>query len=609
MATDSSRREKLRMKMNLTRKIFIAVMSIFLFIMLVQLVIQNNFLENIYIHTKVGKVEAMVEDVESQISSRPFTSIDFNDLSSPFNDDLNTSVLFFSHEPMIQNIDWFESYNYATVHLNESILSKTEPYNTAEQTNVIHVIIDPAVNELGQFRDFVPEFTTGHRLSGKGYRVFGADYVFPVELYVDDEPVILRKASLDQELFKDSTPVIFEGTMTSFNLVVREQGIFSYQHERLHEEYYTLLREGTISYPISHEKQQVSYDFIEEETGFLIFVKYGVVLSSDGILVQYITLSTMENVNDAFRILNSYYFYIFAIQLLLALILVYYFSRKVTRPVLQLSNMADKISSQDFTTQLDIKTGDELELLSNNLHSISDRLSKVIGDLESSELRMRNMLSGLSHEFKTPLGIISGFLEIVQDGVGTEPDAHYLNAIDSEVRRLDGLVRETIELSQLESGEYVYAPCNFYIKDVILRNLKRSETLLSDNDMRIQIAGKDHLVHGDPGRLDQVFLNLFSNAAAYSPKSETLQIRLEDIGESIKISVLNSGITLPEEALEHIWDRFYRTDKSRHRSSGGSGLGLTIVKNIFELHHSQFGVENQMNSVCFYFTLKKGTSN
>jgi len=591
------------MKMNLTRKIFIAVMSIFLLVMSVQLIIQNNFLKDIYFQTKKSKVEHMIQEAQEDISLQTIKELDFNDMEKPFFDDLNTSVLFLTQELQVMNTGWLESFNYTTVHLTNPVFTPSLDGVKKKSFEVLNVVIDPAVDESGQFRNFIPNLKTGHKLSGSGRQILGTHFIMPHELYIDGQPINMQENMYSDPTFESKDLIYFEGTMTSFNLRVRDQGIFSYQHQRLFNEFHNLLAEGLIPPSPTEENGSLTYDFIEEQTGFFIFVNYDVTTTADGSPIHILSLSTLENVHDAFKILNGYYLYIFAVQVLLALILVYYFSRKITKPILNLSLMADEISEQNFETTLDIHTGDELEVLSDSLHAISSKLSQNILELENSELRMRNMLSGLSHEFKTPLGIISGFLEIIQDGVGSEPDSYYLSSIELEVARLDDLVRETIDLSHLESGEYKYKPVAFALKGLITRNLSRTENIILENDMRVQLIAEDFKVLGDPKRIDQVFLNLIANACIYSPRSETLSIEIKKEGEYIKTSIVNTGIRLSQDALEHIWDRFYRTDKSRQRTSGGSGLGLTIVKNILELHSSDYGVHNVENGVCFYFTL------
>ncbi len=595
------------MMRNLTRKIFFSVMAIFLLIMLIQIVVQNSILEDIYVRTKVNKVERVFANTFKEIESSAFDTIDFNDLSGPFSDDLNASVLFISDNDVFLNADWYNSFNFVEVELDRFIPLDIYDGDVRQVSNKVRILIDPLIDELGQFRNGTTPLKPETTLEGNGYLLPGSNVIIPRSMIYKSQSIDMslnRRSLLRPGLNSNFTNIDYKGIIHSSHLVKRDSGIFSYQDERLYIEFQAIIDEDLYPQSSIGNDSINQYSFIEEQTGFLINVHLGTALSSDGKKVTLLSLTTIENVHDAFKILNGYYGYIFLIQIIMALILVYYFSKKITKPIIDLTKLADDISNQNFASSLEVTTGDELEDLSGSLHSISNRLSKVINTLESNELRMRNMLSGLSHEFKTPLGIISGFLEIVRDGVGDKPDAYYLQAMDLEITRLDGLVRDTIELSELESGEFKYEPHIFSLKHSISKNLQRVEALIAEQDIRIQLSTKEYSVIGDSNLIDQVLINFLSNAIKYSPKSETVSIEVIDIENHIQLSVTNFGVTLTDEALEHIWDRFYRTDKSRHRSSGGSGLGLTIVKNILDLHKSQYGVKNVENGVCFFFTLK-----
>ncbi len=292
-----------------------------------------------------------------------------------------------------------------------------------------------------------------------------------------------------------------------------------------------------------------------------------------------------------------------------------FYSKWITNPLIKLIDSAKSISELDFTKRTDISTNDELSTLSDSLNSISNNLSTAIETLESSndqlaieaikraenEERMRNLLTSLSHEFKTPLGIISGFLEIISDGVYEKEPEYYINVMSDEIDKLNGLVLETIELSRLETGSYKLNLSDFNIKQLMETLMRKFEKPFTDKNMSLELRIEDQTVIGDKNKIEQVMINLLSNGIRYSPNGEKIEITSEHNKDNLYVSIKNYGIQINQEDLDKIWDRFYRAEKSRNRSLGGSGLGLTIVKNILELHDSDFGVKNIKNGVEFYF--------
>lgn len=593
---------------SIVKKIFLTIVGIFVLVMLIQLVLQNFFLEDIYANMKISKIEKSFNKLCEEYKLHKWTDSQLNKNIFDYQNENGTSILIFNENEEILNDDFFKGFNYITIRDKEGKYFK--------------IITDFLIDEEGHFRNPNNKINYGEQIKATGMRIKGTDFIEPLEIKKMNTSLVNDEGySTWDELYKKNLHEIVEisGELIARNFVVRDQGVLSYQQEKLLNEvksYWIEKRKKTES--VNEIFKNGRYEFIEEYSGLMIVVLAKKVEVSDGISTYVFSLFTLENIHDAFQILNGYYYYIFVFQLALVLVLVFFYSKWITNPLIKLIDSAKSISELDFTKKTDISTNDELSILSDSLNNISNNLSATIEKLESSndklaieaikradnEERMRNLLTSLSHEFKTPLGIISGFLEIISDGVYEKEPEYYINVISDEIDKLNGLVLETIELSKLETGSYKLNLSEFEVKPFIETLISKFEKRFRDKSMSFELDIEDRTVVGDISKIEQVIINLLSNGIRYSPKGEKIQVITELQKDNLYVSIKNYGATIDYEDLEKIWDRFYRAEKSRNRNLGGSGLGLTIVKNILELHESDYGVKNINNGVEFYFSLK-----
>jgi len=163
-----------------------------------------------------------------------------------------------------------------------------------------------------------------------------------------------------------------------------------------------------------------------------------------------------------------------------------------------------------------------------------------------------------------------------------------------------------LELAKLESGTYKLELEPFSIGELIQQVYTKLLFSIEEKDLQVELAFDSTIyVQANRNRIEQVVVNLLSNAIRYTPVGEQIKVTISENEETVKVEIENNGAPIPEESLDKIWDRFYRIDASRSRHTGGTGLGLSIVKNILELHHANYGVYNKENGVVFYFHLSK----
>lgn len=333
-------------------------------------------------------------------------------------------------------------------------------------------------------------------------------------------------------------------------------------------------------------------------------------------------MTSMQPVGEAVGILKQYVVYLAPVMVLLAIILSLVYSRIVSRPLVLLSRSAARLAKLDFTEQPAIHSNDEFGELSRSMVALSRNLDAAMQELthanvklqedveeklRSEELR-KELIANISHELKTPLGIVKGFAEGLQDGVASDKRERYLALIVNETDRMNALIMDMLELSKFEAKAIQLQPRSIALVSLIQRVGDSFSQQLEMKQLQLQINTDEEeeklLVMADPRRLEQVILNFMSNAIRHAAENSTITIGIKRSSLGIVTTVIeNIGPPIPDEDISRIWDQFYRVERSRDRKSGGTGLGLAIIKHILELHGSEYSAANTRQGVAFSFTL------
>lgn len=567
-------------------KIFLGMVLIFGLIMVLQLFIQDYLINDIYMHTKESRMDKAFEELIETYEPSQGGSLE------NFRADMDVAVLTFN-QAFDLDPSFFDAFTSMTLRSDQDLY---------------RVSLGDYVDEESKIRQELKALEAGETLPYILCPLPGSDLYIPYKISGYTMSPLARAL---YERWPDQALHV-EGVLEELDRVERQAGVAGYQGDVLLVELINLFEEAGALERLE-DKGLVKYDFIEERSGLHRFVYLG--KSQEGTYIM--TLMTLENVSDAFAVLNSYYGLIFGLMIGLAILLSLIFTRLITRPILKINKVALAIADQDFETKAHVKSKDELETLSKSLETISRNMKGVIGQLEASnddlaialikgqenEERMRNMLSALSHEFKTPLGISSGFIEVIRDGVGDQPDHYYLDSIEEELDRLDTMVKETLALTQLEAGHYKLREASFSLGALVQRLVNKMALNFEEKSQKLIFDYKACWVCADENKIEQVVRNLLSNAHKYAPENSVISLEL-DKDTLVSFSLKNETDILQEEDLPYVWDRFYRAEKSRHKAFGGSGLGLAIVKQILALHGQKYGVSLCHKTVNFYFELK-----
>ncbi|SHF00515.1 sensor histidine kinase [Caloramator proteoclasticus] len=326
--------------------------------------------------------------------------------------------------------------------------------------------------------------------------------------------------------------------------------------------------------------------------------------------------SLLQPINEASKVIKELYVYLFAAGIIVTLIVSLIYSKNVSRPILEIKDVADRIANLDFSKRIDIKSDDELGMLASAINTMSENLKDALNSLREANKRLeediekekklermrKDFIAATSHELKTPINLIQGYLEAFKDDVFDEKDKdYYIDILLDETKKMASLVNDMLDLSQLEAGKYNLVIEEFNLKDLVMRVVKKFEGSIRENKIELIMSLTDVLVKADFYRIEQVITNYLTNAIRHSTGKIEINLYKED--DLVKFEVINSGENIPEEELENIWSKFYKLDKSGNKKYGGTGLGLSIVKNIIELHGGKVGAKNIEGGVKFYFTL------
>ena len=288
--------------------------------------------------------------------------------------------------------------------------------------------------------------------------------------------------------------------------------------------------------------------------------------------------------------------------LLMASIIIWLLTKKMVTPLQQMSAAAKRFAVGDFSYRVKINSNDELSDLGYAFNDMAEALDKLEGS-------RRSFVANVSHELKTPMTSISGFIDGILDGtIPKEKHEYYLKIVSDEIRRLSRLVVAMLNMSKMESGDFEMKPKDYNISDQIIHILLTFEQKIEKKN--IEIKGLDYLgaryVHADTDMVYQVIYNLFDNAVKFTSENGYIKIGIDDEGDMLEISIKNSGEGIKPDELSRIFERFYKVDKSRSLDAKGTGLGLYIVKMIVEMHGGRiFARSDNPNEAEFVFTLPK----
>lgn len=330
--------------------------------------------------------------------------------------------------------------------------------------------------------------------------------------------------------------------------------------------------------------------------------------------------TALEGIRDSVSISNRFLAYVGLISVVSSGLIIWMVAKRVTEPILELTAISKKMSSLDFDVKYTGKEKNEIGLLGDHINQLSLTLEKTISELNTANNELKKdiekktqiddmrkeFLSNVSHELKTPIALIQGYAEGLKEGIidDEESKEFYCDVIMDEASKMNHMVKKLLTLNQLEFGNDVITMERFDITELIQTCVQSASILARQNGIHVKIEEMQPVnVWGDEFKVEEVFMNYFSNAIHHCSGEKIIHIRTLKKEGTVRVSIFNTGEIIPEESIPHLWEKFYKVDKARTREYGGSGVGLSIVKAIMESMNQDFGVNNYTNGVEFWFEL------
>ena len=290
--------------------------------------------------------------------------------------------------------------------------------------------------------------------------------------------------------------------------------------------------------------------------------------------------------------------------MLAAVIAVYFITDRIISPLKNMTNAAKSFGKGDFSTRVSVYGNDEVAALGDAFNNMAD-------SLENLEKMRSSFLASVSHDLRTPMTTIAGFIDGIMSGaIPADKQEYYLQIISSEIHRLSRLVSQILDISRLESGDRKMNFATFDVVEVARIVLLSFEKKIEEKKLEVSFIADDEdemLVYADKDAIHQVLYNLCHNAIKFSREEGKLEIKINNVDlKQLRISVYDDGQSISDEESKKIFERFYKTDQSRGLDKTGVGLGLYISKTIIDAHGESIGVKSIEGQGCeFYFTLRK----
>lgn len=274
-------------------------------------------------------------------------------------------------------------------------------------------------------------------------------------------------------------------------------------------------------------------------------------------------------------------------SLFLSLILSSMMSKRLTTPISRVIATAQMIAKGYF--------GDRIteESSTKEIAQLTETINNLAQTLENQEVLRKRLTADVAHELRTPLATLQSHIEAMIDGIW-EPSTERLKSCHEEIMRINRMIGDLEKLARFESENLILNKTSFDISELIRHIIRNFENEFLNKDIGIEFIGKEEIVKADKDKISQVIINLLSNAIKYTPQGGKVEVLVKGSHDITEIVVRDTGIGIPPEDLPHIFERFYRADKSRTRMTGGAGIGLTIAKAIVDAHKGKIQVKSKV---------------
>ena len=331
----------------------------------------------------------------------------------------------------------------------------------------------------------------------------------------------------------------------------------------------------------------------------------------------------LESIRESVSISNKFYFYVGILIIVVSGFVIWFVTKRITRPISELTLLSTKMSELDFETKYQSHAGNEIDELGENFNRMSEQLEKTISELKSANNELQKdienkeridqmrqeFLNNVSHELKTPIALVQGYAEGLKECINDDAESRdfYCEVIMDEAAKMNNMVRKLLTLNHLESGKDAIVFERFDLTKLIHSVVNSAELLADQKGAKILFnETESHYVWADEFKTEEVVTNFVSNAINHVDFDKVIEIKMKKENGKVHTSVFNTGVPIPEADIDKIWIKFYKVDKARTREYGGSGIGLSIVKKIIEDHGGKIWATSKLGiGTEIHFVLRK----
>ena len=557
-----------KIKRSLTLKMFLLISISFVVIFAAVLFFQSRFFSRYYETAKVNNTIHKINELSERLESQDWEIEDLYREVKAFGSDNNVTV-------QLQGIEISDEYDkYSLVTVEDENKRNWEFY----LSNTYNIVLLRSMVEK--------EFTI------KGY--IQSDKMLIVTHINENQ--ISDYESDDLEGYQGTVNILERGKITD---ILPKSSLRS-----------ALMRVR----PLERSKEGVSYTIAKllySNTKTVMMIKPVHVLSSNATIY---VMASLQPVDEAVSMLSGYIPLFSAFAIGLSVIIAIIYSRSVSRPIVKITQTANRMANMDFSVKEETNRVDELGVLASSINSLSGNLENVLDELKSAnaklkedyenelrqELARRDFIANASHELKTPLGVIKSYVEAVRDNINYKKRNYYFDVIMDETSKMDELIMQMLALAKLDADDSKLDIELVDMGKVIKEVAQRFSGIMREQELELEVRGEFAVIEADREKIHQVLYNFIDNAVKYSTPQTVISITGTKKNNMLRIEFENACEQVDANNLDKVWDRFYKMDISHNRGEEGSGLGLAIVKSILDRHGYPYGVSTTCKGILFW---------
>ena len=626
----------MKLQFGLRSKFFIIIAVIIGFIFIVQVVFQAFWLEDFYLHGLANGIEKDLLNAESQLQKISITRpSEVQSTLSNIRLQMDQPLLIASNK----NIDFTYESN-----LSGGSFIAFKPENS-NNTYTIPVETD-VVESIANNPDFQngPLYIEGYLNTDLGELIPSLikmeDFEYSPGEIVDYPNVLLQDTAytetastidIDDSISTDTIEAeslanwsyfASEGSLSYFQLGSIYNQDYTYSESLLFDKILSLSNGQLEAFEPSHFETIQVYDEYNQTNNLIIYKQLALENTSEfaeNERFYAFSIISFASIEEPLAIYQEYNWITLLTGTVFALILVLIFTGRMVMPIKEMQRVTSKMTQLNFDERIKVTSSDEIGQLAQSFNVLSDKLKHSIDQMQKLNLSLedevqertkqqvilKEFIGNASHELKTPITIMKGLMDGVEDGIYDPDSDQHKQSLQDEVLRMETIVYNLLQVSKMERGAQQVQTTIFEPSDLVYSTYQRHKKRGADNNMTFHFDMEDVFVNADVQLIESVVDNLIANAINYSEKGADVYCKVSAFDGRVVISVENTLAHIPKEDLPNIFNPFYRVDKSHTRSTGGTGLGLSIIKSILDLHKSHYELVNTKNGVKFSFSLQE----